>query len=176
MPAQVAMPHDWRLPIPMLEDRDAWFTRTKTEIEMQVIKSGGTKAVLISHSYGATVTFAFLTWVEEQQAGWVDKHLEAWANLAGPILGLPKALAPLFSGEGSLSEVAHDPFPFLPLLPPPQPCCWFPPACPHLGQAAAGGDMLCSILGFHSTQASCWHLEAFGRLQSVVQLQAVGHL
>jgi phospholipid:diacylglycerol acyltransferase len=106
VPAQTAMPHDWRLPIPMLEDRDAWFTRTKTEIEMQVTKAGGAKAVLVSHSYGAIVTFAFLTWVEEQQAGWVDKHLESWANLAGPILGLPKAIAPLLSGEGAVGQVA----------------------------------------------------------------------
>jgi len=95
----VAMPYDWRLPIPVMEQRDGWFTRVKNEAELQYQQSGGTKVVMVSHSYGACVTFAFLTWVEKQQAGWVDKHLESWVNLAGPILGLPKALAPLLSGE-----------------------------------------------------------------------------
>lgn len=32
---QVAMPYDWRLPIPVMESRDGFFTRLKNEIEIQ---------------------------------------------------------------------------------------------------------------------------------------------
>jgi hypothetical protein len=29
------MPYDWRLPIPVMEQRDGWFTRVKKETELQ---------------------------------------------------------------------------------------------------------------------------------------------
>jgi phospholipid:diacylglycerol acyltransferase len=62
---------------------------------------------MVSHSYGACVTFSFLTWVEKQEPGWVDNHVESWVNVAGPILGLPKAFAPLISGGfGGLLGIA----------------------------------------------------------------------
>lgn len=96
--SQIAVPYDWRLPIPMMEKRDGFFTRVKTEVELQYQLSEGIKPVLISHSYGATVTTTFLHWVESQSPGWVDKHLAAYLNLAGPLLGLPKALSPMLSG------------------------------------------------------------------------------
>jgi phospholipid:diacylglycerol acyltransferase len=82
----------------MMEKRDGFFTRVKTEVELQYQLSEGIKPVLVSHSYGATVTTTFLHWVESQSPGWVDKHLAAYLNLAGPLLGLPKALSPMLSG------------------------------------------------------------------------------
>jgi phospholipid:diacylglycerol acyltransferase len=81
-----------------MQTRDGYFTRLKNEVEMQ-LQQQHIKPVLVSHSYGATVTMAFLTWVEEQQPGWVDKHLHGYLNLAGPMLGLPKAVSPLLSGK-----------------------------------------------------------------------------
>jgi hypothetical protein len=36
--------------------------------------------------------------VESQSPGWVDKYLAGYVNLAGPLLGLPKALSPMLSG------------------------------------------------------------------------------
>ncbi|WIA16398.1 hypothetical protein OEZ85_013090 [Tetradesmus obliquus] len=94
----VAVPYDWRLPIPVMQTRDGYFTRLKTEVEMQ-LQQQRIKPVLVSHSYGALVTMAFMNWVEGQQPGWVDKHLHGYLNLAGPLLGLPKAVSPLLSGE-----------------------------------------------------------------------------
>jgi hypothetical protein len=87
-----------RLPIPWLEKRDGFFTRVKTETELQLQLSKGVKPFLVSHSYGCQVTFTFLTWVEDKHPGWVDAHLAGYVNLAGPTLGLPKALSPLLSG------------------------------------------------------------------------------
>jgi phospholipid:diacylglycerol acyltransferase len=95
---QVAVPYDWRLPIPVMQTRDGYFTRLKIEVEMQ-LQQQRIKPVLVSHSYGALVTMAFMTWVEGQEPGWVDKHLHGYLNLAGPLLGLPKAVSPLLSGE-----------------------------------------------------------------------------
>jgi phospholipid:diacylglycerol acyltransferase len=40
----------------------------------------------------------FLHWVEQQEPGWVDKYLAGYVNLAGPLLGLPKAISPMLSG------------------------------------------------------------------------------
>lgn len=39
-----------------------------------------------------------------QDPQWVDRHLEAWINVAGPMLGLPKAVAPLLSGAGAAAR------------------------------------------------------------------------
>ncbi|KAF6256224.1 Lecithin:cholesterol acyltransferase-domain-containing protein [Scenedesmus sp. NREL 46B-D3] len=94
----LAVPYDWRLAIPVMQKRDGFFTRLKNEVELQ-LQQQHVKPVLVSHSYGATVTMAFFTWVEAQQPGWVDKHLHGYLNLAGPMLGLPKAISPLLSGE-----------------------------------------------------------------------------
>jgi phospholipid:diacylglycerol acyltransferase len=98
LPFQVAVPYDWRLPIPVMQARDGFFTRLKNEVELQ-LQQQHIKPVLVSHSYGALVTMAFMSWVEGQQPGWVDKHLHGYLNLAGPMLGLPKAVSPLLSGE-----------------------------------------------------------------------------
>lgn len=96
---QVAVPYDWRLPIPVMESRDGFFTRVRVEVEMQLKLAKGIKPVMVSHSYGAAVTMAFLDWVERQNPGWVDQHLHGYINVAGPILGLPKAISPLLSGR-----------------------------------------------------------------------------
>lgn len=95
----VAAAYDWRLSLPVLQRRDGYFARLKTEVEMLRQVSGGQKAVLVSHSFGGVVTLTFLDWVERADKGWTERNVHAWANLAAPLLGLPKALAPLVSGE-----------------------------------------------------------------------------
>jgi hypothetical protein len=44
-------------------------------------------------------------WAESQQPGWVEQHIESWANIAGTVLGLPKAASALLSG--ALPATAH---------------------------------------------------------------------
>jgi phospholipid:diacylglycerol acyltransferase len=46
----------------------------------------------------------FLKWVESEQGGqggskWVDEHIESFVNIAGPMMGVPKALTSLLSGR-----------------------------------------------------------------------------
>jgi hypothetical protein len=48
------MPYDWRLAMPNLELRDAYFSRLKTACELHTQLSG-LRVVLMSHSYGSTL-------------------------------------------------------------------------------------------------------------------------
>lgn len=46
----------------------------------------------------------FLKWVESKQGGnggpnWTNDHIESFVNIAGPLLGVPKAVTSLISGE-----------------------------------------------------------------------------
>jgi hypothetical protein len=60
---------------------------------------GCDRVVIASHSYGSNVLVAFLQWAEDQEPGWTDKNVHAVANIGGPMLGMPKALSALVSGE-----------------------------------------------------------------------------
>jgi phospholipid:diacylglycerol acyltransferase len=100
------MSYDWRLGYEYLEKRDGYFTKLKLAIEGHHITSGE-KVVLISHSMGGTVTYYFLQWViADVKVGgggggknWVEKHIHAFINIAGTLLGAPKSIPALLSGE-----------------------------------------------------------------------------
>ncbi|XRB09348.1 phospholipid:diacylglycerol acyltransferase [Pycnococcus provasolii] len=112
---------DWRLAPYETEIRDGYFTRLKNRIEelctsmpspddgMSTTLVNVTaespppkyfaKAVVFSHSYGDNVFRVFLDWADAREPGWVERHIESYVNIAGPSLGLPKALQGLVSGE-----------------------------------------------------------------------------
>ncbi|GAP89844.1 putative phospholipid:diacylglycerol acyltransferase [Rosellinia necatrix] len=95
--------YDWRLSYENLEIRDQYFTRLKNHIEM-AHEISGKKAVLASHSMGSQVTFYFFHWVASELGGkggddWVDKHVEAWINISGCMLGAVKDVTAVLSGE-----------------------------------------------------------------------------
>jgi len=100
------MSFDWRLGYRNLEKRDGYFTKLKYTIEAHH-ETTGEKVVLISHSMGGTVTHYFLQWVvaEKRYGGggggknWVETFIHSWINLAGTLLGVPKATPALLSGE-----------------------------------------------------------------------------
>lgn len=103
--------YDWRLDIGNLETRDRYFTRLKSQIEIMYSSQGGRKVVIIGHSLGSQVWLYFQKWVEadpkrarDQIGGggsveWIDKHIESFVNLAGPLLGAPKSISTILSGE-----------------------------------------------------------------------------
>ncbi|GAA5983717.1 hypothetical protein JCM5350_000681 [Sporobolomyces pararoseus] len=95
--------YDWRLAYYNLEVRDRYFSRLKAAIEFN-LEINEKKTVLVSHSMGSTVLLWFFKWVESPHYGkggpdWVDKHVSDWVNIAGTLLGVPKAMAALVSGE-----------------------------------------------------------------------------
>lgn len=40
-----------------------------------------------------------MRWAENEEKGWCDKHIEAYVNIAGPVLGVPKAVSACMSGQ-----------------------------------------------------------------------------
>ncbi|GJN92257.1 hypothetical protein Rhopal_005287-T1 [Rhodotorula paludigena] len=95
--------YDWRLSFYNLEVRDHYFSRLKMQIEFN-LKVNGKKTVLVSHSMGSSLLLWFLKWVEAPEFGnggddWVERHISDWVNVAGTMLGVPKAMSALLSGE-----------------------------------------------------------------------------
>ena len=54
--------------------------------------------VVASHSWGDNVFRNFLVWVTEDDPDWVEKHIHAYVNIAGPVLGVAKSMTSLLSG------------------------------------------------------------------------------
>lgn len=101
----VTASYDWRLAYLDLEKRDQYFSKLKLQIEL-FHKLTGEKTVLVGHSMGSQIVFYFLKWVEAKgpfygNAGpdWVDKYIDSFVNVAGTLLGAPKAVPALISGE-----------------------------------------------------------------------------
>lgn len=102
----VTAAYDWRLAYLDLEKRDRYFSKVKEQIEMGYSLSEGQKSVLFSHSMGSQVAFYFLKWVEAEGEhygnggdGWCNKYIEAFVDISGSLLGAPKAVPALISGE-----------------------------------------------------------------------------
>lgn len=95
--------YDWRLAYPDLERRDGYFSKLKRTIEQNRVLTGE-KSVLVGHSMGSQVIFYFLKWVEAEGYGnggrsWVNDHVKAFVDISGSMLGTPKTLVALLSGE-----------------------------------------------------------------------------
>ena len=56
------------------------------------------QVVLVSHSWGDSVVRAFMRWAAAGDPDWVERHVAAYVNIAGPTLGVPKAVTALLSG------------------------------------------------------------------------------
>ena len=101
-----AAPYDWRLSPVGLEQRDGYFTRLKTTIETMV-HLHKIPVALLAHSYGDQLVRYFLNWVEAPLSeggggggkSWTDRHVAAYVDIAGPMLGIPKTVPSLLSGE-----------------------------------------------------------------------------
>lgn len=119
------MSYDWRLPFLLTEQRDGYFTKLKLQIESFHLRHGK-RVVLMAHSMGGMLVHYFFQWVttpKEQGGGggasdWVDVHVESYANIAGALLGVPKAASALLSGEmrdtsillGTIGDIAEQLF------------------------------------------------------------------
>ncbi|KAL3230568.1 Phospholipid:diacylglycerol acyltransferase [Nakaseomyces bracarensis] len=97
--------YDWRLAYLDLERRDRYFSKLKSQIEL-FYESSGEKVCLVGHSMGSQVAFYFMKWVEAEGPhygnggkGWVAKYIDSYINVAGTLLGAPKAVPALISGE-----------------------------------------------------------------------------
>lgn len=112
--------YDWRLSFQNTEVRDQTLTRLKSNFELMVAANGGNKAVVIPHSMGTLFFLHFMKWVEAPTPmgggggpSWCAKHIKTVVNIGGPFLGVPKALAGLFSAESRDIAVASEKVHFL---------------------------------------------------------------
>lgn len=90
--------YDWRLSIANMERRDGYFSRLKTRVE-SLKQLHGEKVLITSHSWGENVVRNFLWWVERKEEGWTEANVANYVSIAGTVLGVPKAVAALLSGE-----------------------------------------------------------------------------
>ena len=101
--------YDWRLSMSNLEERDRFFTKLKDTFE-QNLRIHRTKSVLVTHSMGGNVGYYFLKWAENNGgSAWVDKHIEAVTIVSGTMLGVPKAMSALMTGEMRESVAVPQP-------------------------------------------------------------------
>lgn len=98
--------YDWRISFQNTEVRDQTLSQIKSKIELMVATGGGKKAVIVPHSMGVLYFLHFMKWVEAPAPmgggggpDWCSKHIKAVMNIGGPFLGVPKAVAGLFSAE-----------------------------------------------------------------------------
>jgi len=97
---------DWRLSPEQLERRDGYFTRLKHSVET-LVEIHGVPVALLAHSYGDQLVRYFLNWVEtdKREGGggggpdWTNKNVGVDVDIAGPMLGIPKTIPSLLSGE-----------------------------------------------------------------------------
>lgn len=101
----VTAAYDWRLSYLDLERRDKYFSILKAQVEIQHSLTGE-KAVLVAHSMGSQVAYYFMKWVEAEgehfgNGGptWVNDHIDSFIDISGSLLGAPKAIPALLSGE-----------------------------------------------------------------------------
>lgn len=97
--------YDWRLAYLDLEKRDGFFSKLKTQIETTK-KLTGEKTLLIGHSMGSQVIYYFMKWAEAEgehygNGGdrWCNTYLAGIIDISGSLLGTPKAIPALISGE-----------------------------------------------------------------------------
>uniref|UniRef100_A0A0E0M1T4 phospholipid:diacylglycerol acyltransferase n=1 Tax=Oryza punctata TaxID=4537 RepID=A0A0E0M1T4_ORYPU len=106
--------YDWRLSFQNTEVRDQTLSRIKSNIELLVATNGGNRVVVIPHSMGVLYFLHFMKWVEAPPPmgggggpNWCAKHIKSVMNIGGPFLGVPKAVAGLFSSEAKDVAVAR---------------------------------------------------------------------
>ncbi|KAJ3695563.1 hypothetical protein LUZ60_000940 [Juncus effusus] len=106
--------YDWRISFQNTEVRDKSLSRIKSNIELMVSTNNGNKVVVIPHSMGVLYFLHFMKWVEAPAPmgggggpDWCARHIKAVLNIGGPFLGVPKAVAGLFSAEAKDVAVAR---------------------------------------------------------------------
>lgn len=97
--------YDWRLAYLDLEKRDGYFSKLKLQLELNK-RLTGEKLYLIGHSMGSQVIMYFMKWVEAEGEyfgnggpNWCNDYLGGFIDISGSLLGTPKTIPALFSGE-----------------------------------------------------------------------------
>ncbi|KAH9586396.1 Lecithin:cholesterol/phospholipid:diacylglycerol acyltransferase [Trypanosoma melophagium] len=90
--------YDWRLSPRRMHKRDGYYYYLRYHL-LYLYDKNKERVVIISHSYGTTVILDFFRWIEKREPGWMDKYVAYWINIGGPVLGLPKSVSALLTGD-----------------------------------------------------------------------------
>lgn len=96
--SMAVMSYDWRLSPRKAHDRDGFFFQLRNSMRF-LCQKNRRRAVVISHSYGATVAVAFFRWAEERETGFMNRHVAYYINLGGTTMGIGKAASALLFGD-----------------------------------------------------------------------------
>jgi hypothetical protein len=91
--------YDWHLSLEALESRDGYFTNLKFIIESAYHQNNKRKVVLVCHSLGGVIFTWFSQFITSRDASWMDTYVHANVLLGAPLLGAPKAINALLSGD-----------------------------------------------------------------------------
>ena len=91
--------YDWHLSLEALESRDGYFTNLMHVIESAFHQNNKQKVVLVCHSLGGVLFTWFAQFTTARDATWMDKYVHANVLLGAPLLGAPKAINGLLSGD-----------------------------------------------------------------------------
>ncbi|KAF0270755.1 Phospholipid:diacylglycerol acyltransferase [Hanseniaspora uvarum DSM 2768] len=98
--------YDWRLAYLDIEVRDKYFSKLKNQIELWYKTHDSEKVVLFGHSMGVQIIYYFLKWVESEGPlygnggdNWCNTYIDSIVDISGSVLGAPKAVPALISGE-----------------------------------------------------------------------------
>jgi hypothetical protein len=91
--------YDWHLSLEALESRDGYFTNLMHVIESAYHQNNKQKVVLVCHSLGGVLFTWFSQFTTARDATWMDKYVHANVLLGAPLLGAPKAINGLLSGD-----------------------------------------------------------------------------
>lgn len=90
--------YDWRLSPEKAQERDGFFYNLRSTIKFFVQKNRR-RAVVISHSYGATVALTFFKWAEQRDPGYMDRYVAYYVNVGGTTFGAVKAVSGTLMGD-----------------------------------------------------------------------------
>ncbi|KPI83674.1 putative phospholipid:diacylglycerol acyltransferase [Leptomonas seymouri] len=96
--SMAVMSYDWRLSPRKAQERDGFFFQLRNSLRF-LCQKNKRRAVVISHSYGATVAVAFFRWAEQRESGFMDRHVAYYVNLGGTTMGLSKVVSALLFGD-----------------------------------------------------------------------------
>jgi len=95
-----AVPYDWRIPPPILEKRDGYFTKTMERIEKMYADNGNTPVVLLCHSMGCKTGHYLLNFALGMKGReWIDQYVHTYMPLGAPHIGAASPVGMAISGS-----------------------------------------------------------------------------
>lgn len=90
--------YDWRLDTHFAQQRDDFFGRITAAID-RLRDKHRQKVVIAAHSLGVLWVHHYFGWLEAQRPGFIEEAVDAFVNVGGPLLGVPKTVSSLVSAE-----------------------------------------------------------------------------